>query len=293
MKDISNIFERIIELYTHYGYSSVNDFAINGLNYKASEKINRLKDPKNKPGIDIIVDISNKFEVNTDWLLFGIGKMNNPNIKETLHNESVRNSVRFSEETKNTHNLTQLVNETQKIYNSTPKVVTVDKFNKDNIVLVPVKAAAGYLNGYGDPEFIQKLPTYSLPNINNGTFRMFQVKGHSMHPTLMDKSFVVGEWVENWVKSVKDNRVYVIVCDEGVLVKRVLNRLKKYGNLYLKSDNRKEYPNINIEPERIFEVWEVKMHIGTDLPDPAVMYDRMNDLEAEMEHIKSLLKGKN
>lgn len=293
MKDISNIFERIVELYTHFGYSSINDFAVNGLGYKASEKINRLKDPKNKPGIDIIVDISNKFEINTDWLLFGIGQMQKPNIKEKLPNEMVTNTVTFLEETKNTENVTQLVNEPQKIYNSTPKVVTVDKHGNDNIVLVPVKAAAGYLRGYGDAEFIEKLPTYSLPNISNGTFRMFQVKGHSMHPTLMDKSFVVGEWVENWVKSIKDNRVYVIVCDEGVLVKRVLNRLKKYGNLYLKSDNRKEHPNIAIEPERIFEVWEVKMHIGTELPDPAVMYDRMNDMEADLEYIKSLLKGKN
>src|SRR5690606_2870663 len=114
----------------------------------------------------------------------------------------------------------------------------------DNVVLVPVKAAAGYLRGYGDPEFIQTLPTYSLPELRNCTFRMFQVKGHSMFPTLHDSSYVVGQWVENWTKDIKDNRIYVIVAqsstDEGILVNRVLNRLKKYGNLYLKSDNKHE-----------------------------------------------------
>ncbi len=166
------------------------------------------------------------------------------------------------------------------------------KVEKNNVVLVPNKAAAGYLLGYGDTEFVQSLPTFSLPNIQNGTFRMFQVSGHSMYPTISDGCYVVGEWIENWA-DIKDNRVYVIVSDDGILIKRVLNRLKKYDNLYLKSDNRKEYPNISLKPHEIKEIWAVKMHLSFDLPDPSVLYDRMNDLEAEIEHVKSLLNTKN
>lgn len=174
-----------------------------------------------------------------------------------------------------------------------PKVVTVDKVGKDNIVLVPQKAAAGYLEGYGDPEFINSLPTYNLPNLQNGTFRMFQVSGHSMYPTLQDGSFVVGEWVENWATGIKDDRVYVIVShEEGVIVKRVLNRISKYGSLYCKSDNRREYPSFTLKPEDIVEVWEVKMHISFNLPNPADMYDRLNDLEAEITFLKDRLNGK-
>lgn len=233
-------------------------------------------------------------DLNPIWFVLGEGDMLKPNVQDLQHNESVSKSVTFLDETKNTENVTLLVKEeVSTIYNRMPRVVTVDRKGKDNIVLVPAKAAAGYLLGFGDDEFIQSLPTYNLPNINNGTFRMFQVAGHSMYPTICDGSYVVGEWVENWIKDIKDNRIYVIVCDEGVLVKRTLNRLKKYDNLYLKSDNRKESPNRTLEPTQIKEVWAVKMHLSFELPDPTVLYDRVGDLEAEIEYIKSTLQAKN
>ena len=229
-------------------------------------------------------------DLNPIWFVLGDGDMLKPNMQNMSHIKSVTKSVTFSEETKSKENVTLSLNEEQ---SKMPKIVTVDTSGKDNIVLVPVKVAAGYLAGYGDTGYIQSLPTFSLPNIQNGTFRMFQVAGNSMYPTLSDKCYVVGEWVENWIKDIKDNRIYVIVCDDGVLVKRVLNRLKKYDNLYLKSDNRREFPNITLEPNQIKEVWAVKMHLSFELPDPAVLYDRVGDLEAEIDHIKSLIKGKN
>lgn len=170
-----------------------------------------------------------------------------------------------------------------------PKVVTVDNDERDNIVLVPQKAAAGYLNSYNDPKFIKQLPSYRMPNINNGTYRMFQLDGHSMHPTMQDSSYVVCEWVENWEEDIKDDRVYVVVSiDDGVVIKRVLNRLNKYGSLYCKSDNRREYHNFAVKKESIKEVWHVKMHMTFEIPNPVSLYERMNDLEAELEHIKSL-----
>jgi phage repressor protein C with HTH and peptisase S24 domain len=252
---------------------------------------------KNSAGLnsDTIEKILHSYiDLNPIWFVLGEGEMLKPNVKDMSQFENVTKTVTFSEETKSKENVSLSVNEEiSTLYNRMPKVVTVDTSGKDNVVLVPVKAAAGYLAGYGDSEFIQTLPTFSLPNIQNGTFRMFQVSGHSMYPTLCDGCYVVGEWVENWIKDVKDNRIYVVVSDEGVLVKRVLNRLKKYENLYLKSDNRKENPNTTLEPSQIKEIWAVKMHLSFELPDPTVLYDRVGDLEAEIDHIKSLLKNKN
>lgn len=233
-------------------------------------------------------------DINPIWFVLGEGEMLKPNVKDMSQFENVTKTVTFSEETKSKENVSLSVNEEQStLYSKMPKVVTVNESGKDNVVLVPAKAAAGYLLGYGDPQFVQSLPTFSLPNIQNGTFRMFQISGHSMYPTLNDGSYVVGEWVENWIKDIKDNRIYVIVSNDGILSKRVLNRLKKYDNLYLKSDNRREYPNISLETSKIKEVWAVKMHLSFELPDPTVLYDRVGDLEAEIDHIKSLLKSKN
>ena len=40
---------------------------------------------------------------------------------------------------------------------------TVDSKNNENIEVVNVRARAGYTNGYGDTEYIRKLPTMQLP----------------------------------------------------------------------------------------------------------------------------------
>lgn len=210
-----------------------------------------------KPTLEQLIELSSVFGVSIDYLLLG-KEQNTP--KETNIEAKV------------------------------PQVITIDSNDNDNVVMVPVKAQAGYLNGYGDQKFISKLPTYRLPNVSNGVFRMFQVKGHSMIPTLHQNSYVVGQFVENWITDIKDNRIYVIISEEdGVVVKRCLNRIEKYGNLFAKSDNRKEYPSYNIEKDSIKEVWEVKGAFLYDLPDPADLYDKVYDLEAELLHIKNII----
>lgn len=177
-------------------------------------------------------------------------------------------------------------------YQYSPAVVTVDSHNEDNIVLVPMKAQAGYLKGLTKPDFIKKLPTFRMPGLNNGVFRMFEVSGNSMFPTLPDRSYVVGSFVENWTRDIKDNRLYVIVSNkiEDGLVKRCINKIEKYNNLICKSDNRRQYPTQSVHPEDIMEVWEVKLHLNFSIPDPADIYDRVNDLEGEVISLKEVVK---
>lgn len=197
------------------------------------------------------------------------------NVKKTPQNKTVTNNV-ANQKLEKRH--------TNKIEHKVPQVVTVTPHQEDNIVLVPVAAQAGYLTGYDDPTFMEELPTYNLPNIRNGIFRMFQVSGLSMYPTLQNGSYVVGQFVEDWLH-LSDNRVYVVVTQEhGVIVKRVLNRIAKYGSLYCKSDNR-EYPNISVSPEDIKEIWECKMHLSFEFLDPATVYNKLSDLEADVMHL--------
>ncbi len=195
-------------------------------------------------------------------------------------------------------NLVPVVKENKADYNRMPKIVTVDSHKNENITLVSVKARAGYLEGYYDAQFIKKLPTYRMPGLDNGTFRAFQVRGQSMNQSsLHDKCYAVGEWVENWVTGIKDDRIYIIVHEdwdsdrEGVLIKRCLNRIDKYNNLLCKSDNldRRSYPNINISPTSIKEVWEVKGALIFEFPNPALLFDRMNDMEADIAELQRKL----
>lgn len=67
-------YVRISRIADLMGFKSVNAFAIEGLKYKSSEKLNRLKKDGTKPSADIIEDITNLFErINVRWLLTGKG----------------------------------------------------------------------------------------------------------------------------------------------------------------------------------------------------------------------------
>ena len=67
---------------------------------------------------------------------------------------------------------------------------------RPDIPFVPVKAAAGYLNGYADPEYIDELNTFTLPMLSGGNYRAFEIMGDSMLPT-PSGSVIVGEKVDN------------------------------------------------------------------------------------------------
>lgn len=176
--------------------------------------------------------------------------------------------------------------------NLMPKVVVVDDQDTERIPLVPIRAQAGYLTGYDDTTFISQLPTYSLPNMQNGTYRMFQVSGLSMYPTLQDGSYVVGKFVDDW-HNLSSNRVCVVVTlSEGIIVKRVTNTLDKYGTLYCKSDNR-DYPHISVPLEEIQEIWECKMHLSFEFLDPVTNYQKIAALEADVAYLKESLKKLN
>ena len=182
----------------------------------------------------------------------------------------------------------KLLNEKNTYYKSaSPQVITVDRHGNDNIIYVPIKAQAGYLLGYADKDYIENLPTFQIPGLNNGTYRMFEVQGVSMAPTLLDKDRVIAQWVPS-VDEIRDNRVHVIVHKDGIAIKRVLNRVNERQKIYLKSDTltyRTEYPILEIDPADVIEIWYVRMKLSADLSEPAEVYTRLSNLELNQHEI--------
>lgn len=166
-----------------------------------------------------------------------------------------------------------------------PQVVTVDSQGNENVILIQVKARAGYLNGYSDPSYYQTLPAYRLPGLNNGSYRLFEVDGLSMYPTLHGGDYIIGQNVEQ-MQSVRDDRIHVVVTkNEGVVVKRVLNRISKDGKLVLKSDNYKErdmYPPIICDPGDVLEIWYAIGFISRQMRPPAEVYNRVIDVDGRL-----------
>ncbi|MCO6162648.1 hypothetical protein [Flavobacterium sp. NRK F7] len=73
---MQTFFKRLLHIVEFQGFKNINDFALNGLKYDSSSKLNRLKDEKNKPSVEIILDIANQFpDVNMHWLLTGKGNV--------------------------------------------------------------------------------------------------------------------------------------------------------------------------------------------------------------------------
>ncbi|WP_316820066.1 LexA family transcriptional regulator [Pedobacter gandavensis] len=146
--------------------------------------------------------------------------------------------------------------------------ISVDKDDKENIEMVPVRASAGYLNGFADPEYIKDLPKFQLPLpfLKQGTFRAFEILGDSMLP-IQSGSIILAEYLDNW-NDVKVGETYIVISkNEGVVYKRAGNKFKEHKELKLVSDN-KLYDPYTIPSEEILEIWKAKAFISSTLPDP-------------------------
>jgi transcriptional regulator with XRE-family HTH domain len=177
-------------------------------------------------------------------------------------------------------------------------VVTVDINRKENIELVPHKAAAGYLNGYADPEYVKELPKFRLPVLSQGNYRAFEISGDSMLP-ILPGTIVVGEYIDD-LRHLKNGKTYVLVTRrEGIVYKRVFNYIGESGKLFLVSDNR-QYAPYQVDAEEVVEAWAAKAYISVQFPDVQAKNDvsveqlagLVLDLQKEILDIKSEKKSK-
>ena len=268
----SNIKERVLYISESKGITREKFFEDLGITYgnlkgKAKEKA---------LSSDVLAKIITKYpEISSEWLLTGNGEM--------LKSEGATEVIK----TPRVEIIEPIKVEGRSLM---PKVVVVDDEDNDRIPLVSVKAQAGYLEGYDDSNYIEELPTYSLPEMRNGTYRMFQVSGFSMYPTLQDGSYVIGKFVEDW-EWLGDNRVCVVVTErDGVIVKRVTNRAREKGFLYCKSDNR-DYKHIKVMLEDIKEIWECQAHISFEFLDPVTNYQKIAELEVNLSELQDKVKN--
>ncbi len=143
--------------------------------------------------------------------------------------------------------------------------ITVDQGNRENIELVPQKAAAGYLNGYADPEFIEELPKFRLPMLSDqATYRAFEISGDSMLP-LRDGAIVIGRYVEHPDEIVHGKAYILVTAREGIVYKRI----NRDGDKFMLVSDNKIYQPYEIDPADILEIWEASAYISLDIPEPA------------------------
>ncbi|MCH7412568.1 LexA family transcriptional regulator [Belliella sp. R4-6] len=155
--------------------------------------------------------------------------------------------------------------------------IAVDESDRETITMVGQKASAGYLNGFADPDYMESLPQFRLPNLaSNQSYRAFEITGDSMLP-MVPGTLIVGGYVDQ-LRDIKSGKTYILVtASEGVVYKRVFNYLEENGKLFLVSDNE-HYKPYELKGEDILEIWEAKAFISTDFPNPK---DRNNPMTIE------------
>lgn len=169
-----------------------------------------------------------------------------------------------------------------------PKVISLNSSENENIVLVNVKAAAGYPHNVQDVDWYQQLPAFDmpLPEFRNATHRGFQVEGDSMLPNFRPGEWVLGKGVSS-IEEANNNRVYVVVLYDSVLVKK-LQKLPDPTKILLISSND-EYLPIEINVNDIQELWQVNSKLTFNLDSPSES-GLLKQLQQSMEELKSEFK---
>lgn len=159
---------------------------------------------------------------------------------------------------------------------------------RPDIPFVPIKAAAGYLAGYADPEFIDELNTFTLPMLSGGNYRAFEIIGDSMLPTTSG-SVIVGEKIED-LDDVKSNTPCIVVSrNEGIVYKRVQKNSRQKNKLTLVSDNPIYHP-YTVAAEEILEMWQAQVIISrtgsSQRWDMAQLTTMVSDLKEQVSSLK-------
>lgn len=213
-------------------------------------RIGGYEEARNEPPIDLLIRLSEYFHIAIDALVRGDLKKTNLDGLMKVG----KNRILFP--------------------------ILLDNDGNDMVELIPLKASAGYLKGYADPEYIEKLPQMKLPFLPTGKHRAFPIKGDSM-PPIKEGSFVIGKYVERF-EEVKIGHTYVVVTkDDGLSYKRIGAFSKREASYELHSDN-KIYQPYKVKQNEILELWEYTCCINMN------QYD---DGELNLDSIMNMLRG--
>ncbi|WP_255070608.1 LexA family transcriptional regulator [Lacihabitans sp. LS3-19] len=232
------------------------EYLANDLNITRS-RLSSWEEHRAEPPIDLIVRLSEYFNVSIDSLLkIDLTKVND--LRDLL--KIGGNRILFP--------------------------VMVDGEGKDLVELVPIRASAGYLQGYSDESFIESLPRISLPFTDSGKFRGFPIQGDSM-PPIEQGAYIIGKYVEE-LTDIKDGKTYVVLTqNDGLVYKRLYNKLEEDGTIHLHSDNKAYYP-YQVKPEEVFELWSFVCSLNpSDSPISDLVYNSIQNLQADVAELKN------
>lgn len=209
-------WERVKLIMEREGYNKNSFSTVIGLNNNVT--ITRLINEKRKPSRMTCEKIAQRFpQYSLNWILTGKGEMYQEKERQTVSTPTDK-----KEKTQRQHTN----------YSFTPNVRPIENIGFMNVPLIHIRAQCGYLNGYGDQEYIDTLPT--LPVIvdrtYHGNYRLFEAEGDSMddgsRSSICDGDIVLGREVRRdlWRYKLHINDWYFIIVhrNEGISIKKII-----------------------------------------------------------------------
>lgn len=225
-----------------------------------------------QPNLEVLIQLSDYYGISTDDLL-------KKDLSKFSENDWVKleKGVHVDVKGQKLRVLTSIVNEE----------------NEDLIELVPMKASAGYTAGYADPDYLKILPTFHLPFLSKDRkYRSFPIKGDSM-PPVGEGSFVVAEFIQNWMSIRNGTPCIVVTKDDGIVFKVVHNLLDSKQSFQLCSTNPFYEPYL-VHANEILEIWKFVNYISPELPDVRPDDNKLSksiqSLQQEVSELKNYLK---
>jgi len=172
-------------------------------------------------------------------------------------------------------------NVNQNITNVTPRkssgtpnavIASAEDYYTMMVPLVNKFAYAGYLSGYGDDEYIERLPTTPLlvEKAHKGNYMAFEVRGDSMDNGMLGslpEGFIAyGREIPRdlWRDKLhlrKWRNFIVVTKTEGILIKQITNHDPSTGIITLHSLNP-EYTDIEMHLDNVLKLFNVVRFLG-------------------------------
>lgn len=227
--------------------------------------LSQIESGKSQISLDTLRNLSNELNVNCNWVVNGVG------------------DIFYDDKSKSQEFTAQKV------------LVNVKSNNLSAIPLVQEEAHAGYIEGFEDPEYIKTLKVYQIPGFENGSYRLFEIEGESMIPTVYPREIVICEHIDN-KDAVENGTLCVVITKDGIVAKRVYYYENDKKLLILKSDNSR-FKTYSLESKKILELWKIKgkitsVFIESGLVDAKRMEKLENDLEMLKNEVRKLSNGK-
>jgi len=95
-------------------------------------------------------------------------------------------------------------------------------------------------------------------------------------------SIIFAEYVQDWT-SIRDNQTYIVVTSsEGIVFKRVFNRLLDNNTLLLRSDNP-AYQDFEVNVKDIHEIWKFRAFMSMEMPAREESVKQLTDIVISLQ----------